>query len=227
MKSFTSLFVVAGLSLASLTTQAHEVWIEDLPTGQLVVRFAEYGDDYETSPGHLDDLSLPESWKVEAAGVAELKVQTAADHFALLETDAKMSIQAETVFKVIGGKPGGKGDDAGPSRRPFFYARWHVFGAEAAKPTLNLDLVPTGKPGELCLYFRGKPLPGTEVTAHLPNGKEQSLKTDANGLVQVSADQKGLYMVNVKRYREKIDGFSGGKAYNAVSHNCSVAWRQP
>lgn len=226
MTKFTSLFLALSLGL-NLALEAHEVWIEDLPTGQLVVRFAEYGEDYETSPGHLDELSLPESWKVEAEGVAELQVQKAADHFALLNTDAKMSVQAETVFKVIGGKPGGKGDNAGPSRRPFFYARWHVHGSADAKPTLNLDLVPTGKPGELCLYFRGKPLPGIEVTAHLPDGKEQALTSDAKGLVQVSTEQKGLYMVNVKRYREMIDGFTAGKAYTAVSHNCSVAWKQP
>ena len=71
MTKFTSLFLALSLGL-NLALEAHEVWIEDLPTGQLVVRFAEYGEDYETSPGHLDELSLPESWKVEAEGVAYL-----------------------------------------------------------------------------------------------------------------------------------------------------------
>lgn len=223
-----TLALAATLGLSSGTALAHEVWIEDLPTGQLVVRFAEYGEDFEESPGNLDSLSLPESWVATAEGVSKLTVTTAKDHFALADTNAKQSVQAETIFNVIGGKPGGKGDQAGPSRRPFFYARWYSFGTtEVAKPATNLDLVPTGKPGEVCVYFRGKPLADIEVFAHTPDGKELTFKSDKDGLVKVPVEQPGFYMLNCKRYREIIDGFSGGKPYTAVSHNCSVTWRQP
>lgn len=223
-----SLLLASTLGLTLTPALAHEVWIEDTPAGALVVRFAEYGEDYETSPGHLDSLALPESWIAGADGsVTKLVVAKAADHFSLADANPKLSVQAETIFDVIGGKPGGKGDQAGPSRRPFFYARWHVVGSEPAKPTLNLDLVPTGKPGEVCVYFRGKPLADIAVHAHLPEGKEIELKSDKDGLVTVPVDKSGFYMLNCKRYREIIDGFSGGKPYTAVSHNCSVAWRQP
>ena len=228
LQSLRHLALTLSFCFATSAASAHEVWIEPLATGQLVVRFAEYGEDYETSPGHLDSLTLPESWKIEADGlVNRLVVKKAADHFALEGAAATMSVQAETVFEVIGGKPGGKGDQAGPSRRPFFYARWYAFGSGAAKPTLNLDLVPTDKPGQVCVYFRGRPLADIEVTVHLPDGKEQDLKSDKDGLVQASVEQSGFYMLHCKRYREQIDGFTGGKAYNAVSHNCSVAWRKP
>lgn len=222
------LFIATSIALAPLSASAHEVWIEPLASGQLAVRFAEYGEDFEESPGHLDSLTVPESWKQEADNaVTQLVVTKATDHFALADTTATMSVQVETIFEVIGGKPGGKGDQAGPSRRPFFYARWYAFGSGPAKPALNFDLVPTGKPGEVCVYFRGKPLPEMEVTAHLPTGKEVDLKSDKDGLVRVPNSASGFYMLHCKRYREVIDGFSGGKPYTAVSHNCSVAWRQP
>jgi uncharacterized GH25 family protein len=213
--------------LLATTASAHEVWIEDLPNGQLVARFAEWGEAFEKSPGHLDSLSLPESWTTSSQAPVEVTTRRAADHFALEGATAQDATQAETIFKVIGGRPGGKGDDAGPSRRPFFYARWHVAGSGAAQPSLNLDLVPTANAGEFRLYFRGKPLPDVEVEAHSPDAKGYTLKTNADGLVQIPITAQGLYMAHVKRHREKIDGFAAGKAYTAVSHNCSVAWRQP
>lgn len=49
------------LAVAAFATHAlaHEVWIEDTPDGQLIVRFAEYGEKFEKSPGALDALSIP------------------------------------------------------------------------------------------------------------------------------------------------------------------------
>lgn len=225
--SLTSFFAALALGALAPLATAHEVWIEDTPEGGLAIRFAEWGDDYETSPGHLDSLSIPEAWSQAKDGtLTPLKLTKGKDGFPLEGVTKTDSVQAETIFNVIGGNPQGKGDQAGPSRRPFFYARWHVAGKEAAKPTTNFDLVPTGKPGEVCLYFRGKPLPDIEVFAHLPEGKEATLKTDKDGLVTVPVDKPGIYMLHCKRYREQINGFSGGKPYTAVSHNCTVTWRQ-
>ena len=214
-------------ALVSLSS-AHEVWIEDTASGELVVRFAEWGDEYEKSPGHLDSLSTPEAWSQAADGtVSPVEVKKSSDGFPLSGTTLKMSVQAETVFNVIGGNPQGKGDQAGPSRRPFFYARWQTPGKEAGKPTMNFDIVPTGRPNEVCVYFRGKPLPDVEVFAHMPEGQEATLKSDKDGLVKVPSEKPGIYMLHCKRYREMINGFTGGKAYTAVSHNCSLTWRIP
>ena len=220
------LFALA-FGIATRAGIAHEVWIEDTPSGELVVRFAEWGDEYEKSPGNLDMLTVPEAWSQAKDGATtSLQVKKGADGFPLAGATKTTSVQAETIFNVIGGEPGGTGDQAGPSRRPFFYARWHVPGQEAAKPSLNFDIVPTGKAGEFCVYFRGKPLPDIEVFAHMPEGREAMLKSDKDGLVSISVDKSGTYMLHCKRYREMINGFSGGKAYTAVSHNCSVCWRQ-
>lgn len=223
-----SLLSVFALCAAAPVASAHEVWIEDAANGELVVRFAEWGDEYEKSPGHLDSLTTPEAWTQAADGATTaLKVEKTGDGFPLPGTNVKQSAQAETIFNVIGGNPQGKGDQAGPSRRPFFYARWQVPGTEAGKPTMNFDIVPTGKPNEVCVYFRGKPLPDVEVFAHMPEGQEATLKSDKDGLVKVPSEKPGIYMLHCKRYREMINGFVGGKAYTAVSHNCSLTWRIP
>jgi len=214
---FTALLFASLLAVAS----AHEVWIEDTPDGQLVVRFAEFGDDYEKSPGHLDALDQPRAFAFSPEGKAGvLDVKKLADGFALAGASPKTSAFAEAGFQVMGG-----GDKA--ARRPIFYARWHVPGAKAAEPALNFDLVPTANAGEARVTFRGKPLPGVKVTAYLADGSEQELTADAEGLVRVTATKPGLYLIAGKHQREDQAGFANGKAYAAVSHNCSLAWRQP
>ncbi len=226
---------------------AHEVWIEDTPEGQLVVRFAEYGEKFEKSPGALDALTLPFAWTpatggkpkeagehaagaaareerdIQAGKVEAFEVQKKADGFLLTHADASKPAQIETGFTVMGTA----GDPEKPARKPFFYARWHPPGAGAGQPALNFDLVPTGASGKVCVYFRGKPLPGVKVKLYPPAEAEQELVSDAEGMIQFSAAKPGLYLLAAAHQREAIAGFFGGKAYDAISHNCSLAWRQP
>jgi len=218
LRTITSLLTVLFATLSNL--QAHEVWIEDTSEGGLVVRFAEFGGEYEKSPGALDSLSLPTAFTLGSegkpkAGPAERK----ADHFLLLNLSPKSSAHIETAYDVMGG-----GDK--PARKPFFYARWHTIDAGAAKPALTFDLVPTANLGEARVTFRGKPLPGTKVTAYLPGGSED-LTADAEGLVRVAVEKPGFYLLVGKAQREAQNGFWGGRAYDTLSHNCSLAWRVP
>src|SRR5262249_19707249 len=141
-----------------------EVWIEDTSDGQLIVRFAEYGEKFEKSPGALDALTLPFAWTpavetpkegptaagesraakedrdIRAGKVDAFEVQKKSDGFFLAGSTAAMPAQIETGFTVMGKA----GDPEKPARKPFFYARWHPPGAGAAQPGLNFDLVPTG-----------------------------------------------------------------------------------
>ena len=241
--------VFAALILAATGAGAHEVWIEDTPEGKLFVRFAEYGDDFEKSPGALDALTLPFAWtpgveskeepkkpgaEKESAGSREARdikagkvesfaVEKKADGFLLAGAVATQAAQIETGFTVMGQA----GDPEKPARKPYFYARWQPAGAGVAKPALNFDLVPTGTPGKVCVYFRGKPLAGVKVKLYPPAEAEQELVSDAEGLVQFSATKPGLYLLAAAHQRETITGFFGGKAYDAISHNCSLSWRQP
>jgi hypothetical protein len=214
---------IALLSLLLVTAAtAHEVWLEDTPSGQMVVRFAEYGEDFEKSPGALDMLSLPAGWTVASEEkVTPFEVVKKADHFLLSAASPAHAAQIETSFAVMG-KPG---NPEKPARKPYFYARWHVPGSAGAKPALIFDLVPTAA-GEVTVYFRGKPTAGVKVTFHPPKGEEQQLTSDDSGRVKFTATVPGLYMMAAAHQREAVPGFSGGKPYDVVSHNCSLAWRQ-
>jgi hypothetical protein len=238
---------VAALALAP-SAGAHEVWIEDTPEGKLVVRFAEYGDKYEQSPGALDAMTLPFAWtpaeaadsKALAASVAgkapaaearaildgqvkTFEVQKKSDGFLLVEAAKDKVAQIETGFTVMG-KPG---NPEKPARKPHFYARWQPAGGGAGQPGLNFDIVPTGKQGEARVYFRGKPMAGVKVKFYPPAEAEKELTADAEGFVRFEATKPGLYLLAGARHREEIAGFFGGKPFDVTSHNCSLAWRQP
>ena len=212
------------------------------------MRFAEYGDKYEQSPGALDALTLPFAWtpaeaadsKALAASVSgkapaaearaildgqvkTFEVQKKSDHFLLLDAAKDKVVQIETGFTVMG-KPG---NPEKPARKPYFYARWHPVAAGTGQPALNFDIVPTGKQGEARVYFRGKPLGGVKLKLYPPAEAEQELTADAEGFVHFKATKPGLYLLAGARYREDITGFFGGKPFDVTSHNCSLAWRQP
>jgi hypothetical protein len=219
LRTITSLLTILFTTLSNL--QAHEVWIEDTQEGGLVVRFAEFGGEYEKSPGALDSLSLPTAFTFGSEGKPKTApTERKSDHFLLVDLSPKSSAHIETAYDVMGG-----GDK--PARKPFFYARWHTIDAGAAKPALTFDLVPTSKPGEIHVTFRGKPLPGAKIIAYLPGGAEEELTADAEGLVRVAVEKPGFYLLVGKAQREAQNGFWGGRAYDTLSHNCSLAWRVP
>ena len=214
------LLLAAGLWAASFQAWGHSVWIEPGQDGQLIIRFAEPDGKFEKSPGHLDEIETPAAWKTGDKGPVRLEVQKKADHFLIVGSKISDAVQIETQFGVLAapGKPG---------RLPHFYARWQPRGAGGAAPALQLDLVPTGKPGEFRVYFRGKPMPEAKATLRTPDEKEQALTADGDGVLRFSASGAGLYMLSLAHHREALPGFSRGQAYDVTSHNASVTWVEP
>lgn len=201
--------------------QAHSVWIEDTLEGHLVLRFGEINDEYEKSPGHLDDLRLPLSWtQKDNEKPTAITLQKNSDHFLLLSASSKAGACAETDYPVLAARDK-------PGRKPFFYARWHVAGEHPSAPSMILDLVPTDAPNTVRLYLRGKPQPGAKIVVHTPKGKDQEITTDGEGNAHFEGGQSGLYILTCAHQRETIPGFASGLSYAMVSHNCSLAWRQP
>ncbi len=209
-----------AIGLLSVQALAHSVWIEPLPSGELAIRFAEPDGKLERSPGHLDDLQLPTAWKRNGTNTASISVEKASDHFRIGPASAGDSVQIETAYPVMvtPGRPG---------RRPFFYARWHAHTSAAATPALTLDLVPTGKPGEVRALFRGKALPGIKATLRTPDEKERELTADNEGLLRFESSQSGLHLLTIARHRESLPGFAGGLAYDLTSHNAALTWTVP
>lgn len=210
------LSILAALLATAPLSPAHEVWIEDTTEGTLVIRFAEYGEEYEKSPGHLDALKTPEAWTSGEDGKPKtFDVQKKPDHYLLLGAKPANTAQAEAAFTVM--KRG-----EGPARRPIFYARWHPAQAGAATPALTFDIVPTATPGEVQVYFRGQPLPEVKVYVVDPAGKESELTADKDGKVKTDLSAPGNHLLYCKHQREETRGYSGGVAFDAVSHNASL-----
>ena len=199
---------------------AHSVWVEPGPDGALVVRFGELDGEVETSPGHLDSLGTPMGAVLPITGETKpLESLKKSDHYTLGGAQPDQALVAEAAFPVMG--VGGK-----PARRPVFYSRWLPAGADkvAGQPSLTLDIVPTGNPGEARVYFRGKPLPDTKAQLNAPNGSHTPLKTDAEGLVKFTCDEPGRWVLTVPGYSEELPGFAGGRPYAVASHNASLTW---
>lgn len=217
LRSFASVLALFAAPLA----HAHSVWLETTADGKLVVRFGEPGDEYEKSPGHLDSLTLPLAWTFDAeAKPFAFEVTKHADHFLLVAADPAKPAFGETGFPVMH-----RGDN--PATKPFFHMRWLPAGAAAAemKPALTLDIVPMAEAGVYRVYFRGQPLAEAKVTVHAPDA-EHELVADAEGFVRFTAKASGLYLLTANN-REQVQGFAGGKAYDRVSHNVALTWRQP
>jgi hypothetical protein len=199
---------------AATVATAHSVWIE-VNNGQLVIRFAEPGNSFETSPGYLDNLSFPVAFTVITNAPTALEPSKKSDLFLLGGASPTNIACAETSFTVRGG------------RKPIFYARWQPVNGEASKPFLTLDLVPTGKIGEVRAFFRGQPLGHVAATLRGPDEKEQELTTDADGFLHFESKQSGQYLLTIAHYREPLAGFHAGQPYKETSHNAALAWRQP
>lgn len=213
-----SIFLTLCALVASALTSAHahSVWIEPNTVQQLVIRFAEPGDDFETSPGQLDNLSTPLTFIIATNKPMTIETLKQSDDFLLAGASSTNVVCAETTFIVRGG------------RKPIFYARWQPTGAGAGKPMLTLDLVPTGKPGEVRAYFRGQPLGGVAATLRTPDEKESELTADADGFIHFKAEAPGQYLLTIAHHREDqpLAGFYKGSAYTETSHNCSLCWKK-
>ena len=212
---FRAIIICGALIVtASDAARAHSVWIEPADE-KLVVRFAEPGEKLETSPGFLDSLSAPLAFifaEGKSSGVEALKRP---DHFLLEGATPQQIACVETSFTVRGG------------RKPYFYARWQSTLAIEGLPLLTLDLVPTGRPGEVRAWFRGQPLASIKARLLPPGAAEVELTADGEGLLRFDASKPGQYLLTIAHHREPMAGFHRGVAFKEVSHNCALTWRAP
>lgn len=209
----TTLLSLATLVLTLGSAAAHSVWIEPLPSGELVLRFAEWGEDFEKSPGALDSLTSARVLTPENV-TASMK----ADHILLEKSHSTQNTVASTGFTVM--KRGGT------ARLPLFHARWWSAGAGKGAPLTKLDLIPGEKSDEVVVYFDGKPLgAGIELELNRPTGDSIKLLTNDKGVVILPrAVEKGLHQLALPRYSENKPGEFQGTAYEVTSHNASLTW---
>ncbi len=215
------LAALALLACLPLTTFAHSLWIEELPDNAgLGVRFAQWGDDFETSPGHLDAFVQVMGWSTDGEGQPQIaEAAKKSDHFLLGQFDLSRPVFAQAQFTVR------KLHEDKPARAPIFYCRWQPDAWAEGKPSMTLDIVPTGKPGEARVYFRGKPLPNVEMLFFSPQVSDEKITADAEGCVRAPDMSKpGHYLLAVARYSEDLSGFYHGVPYAITSHSASLYW---
>jgi len=225
MKSRSHLIATACLWLGLFTVsslQAHSVWIEPLPDGQLALRFGEWGEEPETSPGHLDALIEPTAAVEREGAILAIELTKKTDHYLLTDAKATDVATGRSDYGVM--KRG-----EGPGRRPIFYARWWPAHKPAVTaPASVLDLLPsTEKPGQVLVSFQGKPVAaGVELTFHAPGTEEVKLLTDATGHVTVpEVTNAGVCLLTLGRFSEDAPGEFQGKTYEIASHSASLSWR--
>ena len=222
MKSYVTLITV--LFLTSITTQfglAHSVYFEAMEDGQLVIRFGQFGDDYEESPGFLDSLDAIYCWKIGEENKPQALNPKKGNQGFSIEAKESDTTSAHSGFIIMT-------RGSSPARKPYFYARWAPDLKQKAEPTLTLDLTPTGVSGEVQAFFRQKPLIGAKATLYTPEANDQELTADEKGIFtfKTNPEEKGLYMLKIGRHREDLAGFDRGTAFELSSHNCSLTWEQ-
>ena len=208
------------LNLSQLSSYGHSVYFDENKNSEIKLRFGEFQDEYEESPGYLDSLDAINAWKINDKNEPEkLDAEKQKNGFSLTAKNSD-NIAAQTGFPVMT-----RNDQA---RKPYFYARWCADFNRKSIPSLTLDIVPNGQDGEVKVFFRGKPLTGIKLKLYSPDYDEIELITDKNGIVSFNdkIKSKGIYMLKIARYSENISGFDLGKLYNIISHNCSLSWNR-
>ena len=212
-------FLVAAFALcAAHSASAHAVWLEVSAAKNLILRFGE-GDEYEKSPGLLDNFALP-----VVVSTPKLEVEKKEDHFLLKGSEASQPAVVSATYNKVRKKEAKDGIPASASLT-IFYARWHVAGA-AAEPTATFDIVPSKEAGKATVYFQGKPLAGAKVRLKPAGGETVKLEADANGVITFTASAPGSYTLQANN-PEKKAGTHQDVAYDTISHNVSLTWTQP
>ena len=208
------------IHLIQLSCYGHSVYFDENKSSKIKIRFGEFQDEYEESPGYLDSLDTISAWKIDDKNEPEkLETKKQINGFSINAINSD-KISAQTGFPVMVRQ--------GQARKPYFYARWCPSFKSKSTPSLTLDIVPNGKEGEVKVFFRGKTLSGIKLKLYSPDYNEVELVSDKNGLVVFKdiLKSKGIYMLKIARYSEKVSGYDQGKLYEIISHNCSLSWNQ-
>lgn len=208
---------LAVMLLSDGGAEAHQLWIEQGTTGATLY-FGEFGENLrEVSPGELDKMSRIAVKAVSAKAERPVKLTKTAKAYALEgRAAAGESLVAEASdYPLFDEKDGDK-----TLRTAWTPAARYVADFRAQRPALVLDIVPTGKDGELQVTYRGKPLPNAEVHVVAASGWGRTLETDAQGKVALTFPWQGTYAVEVHHSDKtpgKRKGATGDETYDAAS----------
>jgi uncharacterized GH25 family protein len=207
--------VLACASLTAVTTaSAHQVWLENTG-GQARLHFGEFNENLrESSPGALDKFKgVPVLEQVAGTNTQRLDGKLGKDAFTYTTTGTPDTLFATAAYPLI---------DRSKRNQPAMVwqpsARWVAGLAKPVAPTAPLDLVPTGKPGELKVVYKGAPVPKAKVQLAAPSGWTREAEAGEDGTVTFVTPWKGQYVAEVK-HTDKTEGTTAqGEKYGEASY---------
>ena len=212
--SLHSLLTAAVLITGAANANAHQMWLENAG-GQARLHFGEFNDNLrETSPGRLDSFKGVPTLDQHTGAVAQrLQGQLGKNSFNYSVAGTPDTLFAAATHPLI---------DRSKRNLPAMYwqpsARWVASLAQPVAPTAPLDLVPTGKPGELKVVYKGAPMPKAKVQLAAPSGWTREVETGEDGTVTFVTPWKGQYVAEVK-HTDKTEGTTAqGAKYGEASY---------
>lgn len=207
--------LIGCATLTAVTTaSAHQVWLENAG-GQARLHFGEFNENLrETSPGSLDKFKgVPVLEQVTGTSAQRVEGKLGKDAFAYTTTGTPHTLFATPAYPLI---------DRSKRNLPAMVwqpsARWVASLAQPVVPTAPLDLVPTGKPGELKVVYKGAPVPKVKVQLAAPSGWTREVETGEDGTVTFVTPWKGQYVAEVK-HTDKTEGITAqGEKYGEASY---------
>jgi len=221
MKPGYALTLIAAMMFAS-TAQAHQIWLEQTPKAANLY-FGEFGENLrETSPGLLDKFVKPSATLSGAKGDQALTLNKQAHAFALSARAGKN----ETITAEETNYPGFEKKTGETVVRSIWTPAARLVTSDAAQaPKLTLDLVPSGKPGEFKVYYKGQPLPKTKVGIIVQSGWAKEAISDEHGAVKFDLPWQGTYVLEV-HHTDKTAGERDGKPYDIASYVTTLSLAQ-
>lgn len=216
--TFTAVLALLGLATAA---QAHQIWLEQ-PAGQrAMIRFGEFGDNLrEASPGLLDKFVKPTGTLVSPQGEKMGDGTKTADGFMLpFQAGPGETIVAEDAnYPLFTMKQGEK------ETKSWFRPGARLITSFAAQtPKLDLDIVPTGSPGEFKVVLKGQPLPKSKVSLVTQSGWAKEAHTDAQGVVKFDMPWQGTYVAEAS-HTDRTPGERGTDRYDGVSYVTTLTY---
>lgn len=222
MKSSLHPLLAAALLITGATSaNAHQVWLENTG-GQARLHFGEFNDNLrETSPGSLDKFKgVPTLDQHTGTAAQQVQGQLGKDSFNYTVAGTPDTLFAAASYPLI---------DRSKRNLPAMYwqpsARWVASLAQPVAPTAPLDLVPTGKPGELKVVYKGAPVAKAKVQLAAPSGWTREAETGEDGTVTFVTPWKGQYVAEVK-HSDKTEGVAQGEKYGEASYMTTLTFTQ-
>lgn len=217
-----ALLPFAAAMLLSGAAQAHQLWLEQTPTSAHLY-YGEFDRNLrEASPGRLDKLTPPTAAIGSKSGDKTLALTKQADAFAL----SARADKNETLYIEEAASPVVEYKINDVTTRAARTLAARLITSDAAQaPKLTLDLLPTGKPGEFKVYYKGQPLPKTKVGIIVQSGWTRETRSDDQGIVKFDLPWKGTYVLEV-RHADKTPGERAGKPYDVANFMTTLSLTQ-